>query len=415
MELENEMSRTGEELLEVFKTLKINLLNIKPNAIRAWFDTDDKNMKNLLEWLCTSFSAKNYMSPLEYDEFLKLENVLKGEEYEREVERAEIEHHNIFSVEDTELAIELLEYELECLHDEETLLDHALDMNRSLQENLSNELNEKQSLENKTSVKLKLVQDKTDELAKELDSINININSQLVKYGHCINNFKYGTQQNWMSVDNDNCQEKVELLSNSLMPILIRPSDETSIFMESTSWQGENSRREMQYDSLKQRLFQSKLKYVVSKTALETTEKIFEYLMAVRLESLVSLGPIEEVEEKIHMKHGREKAMYSMLENIILNMSGKQVSNSQLRYLRSAHANFQNQLKTIADLEDLTALLLSHYHLLLMMCCSQKDDISYSSQFFKKIFYMSNALQHCESRIVSISIIPQKSKSAVYI
>ncbi|VEN64451.1 unnamed protein product [Callosobruchus maculatus] len=118
-----------------------------------------------------------------------------------------------------------------------------------------------------------------------------------------------------------------------------------------------------------------------------------------KFESLVILGPVEEIEDKIHMKQGREKAMYTMLENIILNLSEKQVSNSKLRYLRSALTNFQNQLKTIADLEDLTALLLSHYHLLLMMCGLQRDDISYSAQFFKKIFYMSNALQHCESRI----------------
>nr|CAI5829143.1 unnamed protein product [Callosobruchus analis] len=373
MKFESEMSCSGDELLEVFKTLKINLSNIKPDVIRAWFDTDDEKMKNLLEWLCTSLSVKNYISPLEYDEFLKLENQLKDEIYEREVERIEIEHPNLFSVEDTELEIKLLENELECLREEETFLDQALDSNRSFQETLSSKLNKKSSLEIKTSVKLKLAQDKTDELAKELDAINININSQLVKYGHYVNDFRYGTQQNWMSVENDNCQENVDLLSSSLKPILVRPADETSVFMDSTSWYGENSRKDIQFDSLKQRLYQSKLNHVVGKTALETTKKIFEYLLAMKFESFMALGLME-------------KAMYSMLENTILNMSEKQVSNSKLRYLQSTLANFQNQLKTIADLEDLTALLLSHYHLLLII----------------------NTLQHCENRIEKMkSVIKQ--------
>ncbi|CAH1996924.1 unnamed protein product [Acanthoscelides obtectus] len=128
--MEDQSACTGEDLLDVFKALNINLLNVNPNTIRAWFDTDDKNMKSLLEWMCTSLSAKNYVSPLEYDEFSKLENPLKDDKYETEVERIETEHPSIFSIEDTELDIELLEYELEHLDDEEMLLDQALAINR---------------------------------------------------------------------------------------------------------------------------------------------------------------------------------------------------------------------------------------------------------------------------------------------
>ncbi|CAH1996923.1 unnamed protein product [Acanthoscelides obtectus] len=401
--MEDQSACTGEDLLDVFKALNINLLNVNPNTIRAWFDTDDKNMKSLLEWMCTSLSAKNYVSPLEYDEFSKLENPLKDDKYETEVERIETEHPSIFSIEDTELDIELLEYELEHLDDEEMLLDQALAINRSMQENLSNELNEKSTLEIKTATKLKVTKNKTDELAKNLDAINININSQLVKYGQCINDFMYGTQQTLMLTIEDSCQEKVELLSNSIMPILIRPSDETedsSMFMESTLWISENSRRDMQHDSVKQRLIQSKLNYIVSKTSLETTSKLFDYLMSVKFESLMLLEPMEEIENKIYLKNGRERVMYSMLENIIVDTTGRQVSNSKLRYLQAALANFQSQLKTITELEDLSVLLLAHYHILLIMCSSQTDDIDFSVQFFKKIFYLSNDLQNCENRIM---------------
>lgn len=56
------MEYSGDDLLKV-----LELLNIKanPNYARGLFDTDDKNMKNFLSWLCTSLSSDNYVPPLE--------------------------------------------------------------------------------------------------------------------------------------------------------------------------------------------------------------------------------------------------------------------------------------------------------------------------------------------------------------
>lgn len=55
----------GDHLLNIFKELNVQLLNVSPNAVKGWFDTDDKNMKNLLNWMCTSLSNENFVSPLE--------------------------------------------------------------------------------------------------------------------------------------------------------------------------------------------------------------------------------------------------------------------------------------------------------------------------------------------------------------
>lgn len=59
---------SGEDLLKVFSELNISLLNVSPNVIKGWFDTDDKDLKRLLTWMCISLSKENYLSPLEYAE-----------------------------------------------------------------------------------------------------------------------------------------------------------------------------------------------------------------------------------------------------------------------------------------------------------------------------------------------------------
>lgn len=55
----------GDNLLNVFKDLHVQLLNLSPNVIKGWFDTDDDNMKSLLKWMCTALSSDNFLSPLE--------------------------------------------------------------------------------------------------------------------------------------------------------------------------------------------------------------------------------------------------------------------------------------------------------------------------------------------------------------
>lgn len=55
----------GDILLKVFQDINVQLLNLNPNAVKGWFDTDDPNIKNLLKWMCTSLSNEVFVSPLE--------------------------------------------------------------------------------------------------------------------------------------------------------------------------------------------------------------------------------------------------------------------------------------------------------------------------------------------------------------
>lgn len=56
---------SGDDLLNVFQDLNVQLLNLNPNVVKGWFDTDDPNMKNLLKWMCSSLSTDVFVSPLE--------------------------------------------------------------------------------------------------------------------------------------------------------------------------------------------------------------------------------------------------------------------------------------------------------------------------------------------------------------
>lgn len=55
----------GDNLLNIFKQLNIQLLNVSPNVVKGWFDTDENSMKNLLKWMCASLSSEIFVSPLE--------------------------------------------------------------------------------------------------------------------------------------------------------------------------------------------------------------------------------------------------------------------------------------------------------------------------------------------------------------
>lgn len=58
----------GDDLINIFKQLNVQLLTVSPNVVKGWFDTDANNMRNLLKWMCTSLSSENFVSPLEATE-----------------------------------------------------------------------------------------------------------------------------------------------------------------------------------------------------------------------------------------------------------------------------------------------------------------------------------------------------------
>lgn len=54
----------ADDLLKAFEKLHIDLGDLNPQVIKAWFDTDCEKTKSLLTWL-SSLTEENYLSPTE--------------------------------------------------------------------------------------------------------------------------------------------------------------------------------------------------------------------------------------------------------------------------------------------------------------------------------------------------------------
>ncbi|KAJ8955662.1 hypothetical protein NQ317_011251, partial [Molorchus minor] len=182
---------SGEDLLNIFNDLAIRLLNLNPNVVKAWFDTDDKNMKSLLTWMCTSLSKKNYISPLEYAEFSELEAPLVDEKYERELKSINSEYPGLFDIDSNIFEIEFIEDEIDLILEEERNIDELIRMNEIIQNNLSKELTSQTSMEIETCLNFKTQQELCNSLSEELDNINKKLHTQLTKYGSNLFGFEF--------------------------------------------------------------------------------------------------------------------------------------------------------------------------------------------------------------------------------
>lgn len=63
------MNKTDCKLLQVFEDLHIEIGQVSPNTIKAWFDSNDEALNDMLNWMCTSLSTSNYVAVQELDEY----------------------------------------------------------------------------------------------------------------------------------------------------------------------------------------------------------------------------------------------------------------------------------------------------------------------------------------------------------
>lgn len=63
------MKKPDNKLLQVFKDLHIEMGEVSSNVIEAWFDTHDTALNDLLNWMCSSLSASNFVTMQEQAEY----------------------------------------------------------------------------------------------------------------------------------------------------------------------------------------------------------------------------------------------------------------------------------------------------------------------------------------------------------
>nr|XP_023022170.1 MAR-binding filament-like protein 1-1 [Leptinotarsa decemlineata] len=407
----------GEDLLKVFKDLDVQLLNLNRNVVMGWFDTDDKNMKNLLNWMCTSLSVQNYVSPLENGEYKHLSSVISREKQEYERDIINDRYPGIFDPDTNELEVEYLQDEIELMQEEEDNLNEIIRINRLVDNNLRKELDKTISLEIKSSLQLKNTQEKCLAIGEKLDDLNGKIHEKLLKYGRNLHDFEFSPIPNFINnMDIKVYQDKVENITSMLMPVLDdHPvSVSLSVASNATSLEVTNINETVSQElySMRHRILHSRKKFLATKIEVEKLKEMCRYLDKVTVESLLSPTDSLFLQENIESKKESRRMMCGMLDKIATDFADQQISLTQQKYVEKELEIFQSRLNNLSKIEHSVMKLMSHYLVLSILYIQEKKDIDCSDNFFRKVIhYISQDLENCLSRTGKINRIIQEYNS----
>lgn len=389
-----------DDLLRVFSELNVKLCNINPNVVRAWFDADDSNVKNLLNWMCASLSKHNYISPLEIAEYNSIDNPLRDEELEVEKKQLDMLYPGIFDVEYNLIELEFLEEDLYLARSEERQLDEEIEKNRKFEQKLSEELTKKVKEEIESSVKLSNSQNKCLSLSQKLDNLNIKIHSELLLYTKVLNDFEFSASPNFINNFNINCfEEKINHLFYLLKSTVVDKS------------QGSNSNLTMLMDdtiandlvNMRHRILQSRRQYLAKIFEMEKMKAILSYLEEVNVDAVL-VSDESVLNENISLKQETKERLYEMLEDATKKFTDNHIAVAEWKYIEQEVEANRVQLKNLRELEEMMQKMLAHYYLLYTMYDQEKKDMeNYKSLFKKVVNYMNKDTENCMIRAEKMS------------
>lgn len=119
------VSDCGGDLLQAFLDLNVEMGNLNENSISAWFDTDSKDVIDLLKWLCT-LNRANVLYPAEIDQcdaLIKRRLLFSVAECSKELDIKILEYAALLNEENNLLNIEYLQLACDLLSKEECKQD----------------------------------------------------------------------------------------------------------------------------------------------------------------------------------------------------------------------------------------------------------------------------------------------------
>ncbi|XP_076268506.1 uncharacterized protein LOC143201380 [Rhynchophorus ferrugineus] len=377
------MPYNGEDLLNVFKDLNIDIRELNPNVIKAWFDTDCKNTLNLLQWMCYSLSNVNYVSPLEKAEYDELEKHYNDEECNAQLTQIDYNYLDIFEPKQNETEISLIEDEIRFLEDDSKTLDTLLKSYENLNNSLSTELTLKTKEEIQSVVECKKAQQDCVGLCNKLDDTVRKIQKRFLVYDcdeHFVN-----------FVDKKQYEENLEHFCS----FLISQMQIDKTFLEITDDAFTDS-----LEICKKRIIHSYQIYFGNKIEIETCKEIENFLDNVdigKIKSRVSnsLNEITIIETKERYKIG----LYTALDNMILNLADSHLKQTTIRYALNELEEYEEKSQNISNMYENLLKFFSYY--VLTNCLQQEDkkDIEYISSFYQQLLkYVNEDLFYCQQR-----------------
>ncbi|KAG5887555.1 hypothetical protein JTB14_002261 [Gonioctena quinquepunctata] len=336
--------------------------------------------------MCTSLSAKNYVSPLESAEYKQMSSPLPPNKLEHEKNIIEEKYPGIFDIDTNVLEIEYLQDEINLVQEEGDNLDEVIRIIQILENDLLKEFDKNISLEIKSKLQLKTTQD------------------ELLKYGRNLHDFEFGPVPNFINnMDIKVYQDKVENMTSMLLPVLEENpvSINLTVASNSTCLDITNINEAVVHDlyKMRHRILHSHKKFLATKIEVEKLKEMYSYLNKVTVEYL--LAPIDSLylQQNIESKKDSKQMMCSMLDGIATEFADQQISSTQLKYVEKELDSFQTRLNNITSIEDSIKKLLSRYLVLSILYMQEKEDIDGSDKFFRKVIhYISKDLESCIAR-----------------
>ncbi|XP_057665845.1 uncharacterized protein LOC130899713 [Diorhabda carinulata] len=384
-----------DDLLRVLNELNVKLCNLNPNVVKAWFDLDDANVKDLLNWMCTSLSKHNYISPLEIAEYNSIDNPLNNDELEVEKEQLDMLYPGIFDVDYNIIELEFLEEDLYLARNEERKLDEEIEKNRKLEQKLTEELTKKVKEEIESSVKLSNSRNKCFSLGEKLDNFNLMIHNQLLMYTKVLNQFEYSASPNFINNFNIDCyEEKINNLFYLFKSTIVDKSRGSNLHL--TILMDDTIANDLV--NMKHRILQSRRGYLAKIFEIEKIKAKLSYLEDICIDKVL-VSDESLLNETIVLKLETKERLCEMLEEATKKFADNRIAEVELKYIEQEVESHRAHLKNLEELEGSLREMLAHYYLLYTMYEQEKKDLeNYKNLFKKTINYINKDMNNCITR-----------------
>ncbi|KAL1512737.1 hypothetical protein ABEB36_002277 [Hypothenemus hampei] len=361
------------KFLETLNLANVNLRKLNPNVIRAWFDTDCELTKHILNFLSTSITRENILSPLELAEFQTIENPKSTVECDKQLKKINKDYLDIIEG-NHEQEIQLLQRQIEQLEDENDELENLLDFYKSVDTNISSDLNRKTEEEIRTLVECKKLQEDCEDLGVKLGDQDKTLRDILMKY----NPEMYFV--NFINLENGRKD-------------LAKLNEFLSLYLENNEMGIECSSADL--EDYQKRIFNAQQKLFAIKVETYAQNKLLEYLnnLSVRQETLNDNSTTKV--NSIKMQQLRKKDLCDKLDEIALEFAQRHTRNFAEEELKE----YRKQLKHVEIILEQMSDLLSYNLLITYFQSQEQQDLKNVKTFYAKILnYVENDLQKCYTR-----------------
>ncbi|KAB0803985.1 hypothetical protein PPYR_00955 [Photinus pyralis] len=380
-------SLSGSDLMKTFKDLGIITGNVGKLTINAWFDTDCEATKEMFEWLCSSLSKDNVLTPMEMDEYEQLEQsgrVISDREYECELSKLTQKCPGILEYEENAFEVDCLEEELKLLTNERDHLEHVVISHRDIKHKLSKTLNVLQEEELVYNLQKNNAEKECVELSLSLDEMREKVQQQISRYSDHLNNFDY---DNGIFVSNNSSSKSK--LSQNYQHMMSR----LSLFLK--------HRDLLQYDGmcegsldqlalLRQRIAGSYLKYAMAETDKERLEGELEFLQNTKANHFSSNKSLEDSfqicnKSEIVAQEIMLNDLCSSMEGIVQKLADAIVDKPKVEVLKQSLEFKREKLNLLKKVDSHTTAILARYLLHYAMMTKEKVDIESTDSFFRNV------------------------------